>query len=160
VKALRQWLGVELDEVSWRDKLVAAACAVGAAIGFMHVTKAIHPPGGATALSAVIAGPAVHALGYGFVLRPVALNALVIVTVAIAYNWWFPWRRYPAHLVRRRAPASSPTPPVDERGELTHDDIRHALRSLDSFVDVTEDDLVRLHRLFTHRPPDRPAGHG
>ncbi len=128
------------------DTRLAAACAVGLAIGVMHVAKAIHPPGGATALSAVIGGNAVHSLGWSFVWRPVTLNALSIVAVAVAYNALFPWRRYPGHLVKRRrvpggAPAGAPS--------LTHDDVRHALRELDSFIDVTEDDLVRLHELLT-----------
>ena len=36
---------------------LAGACAVGLAIGAMHQFKCIHPPGGATALTAVVAGP-------------------------------------------------------------------------------------------------------
>ncbi|MGD8803705.1 MAG: HPP family protein, partial [Gammaproteobacteria bacterium] len=34
----------------------------------MHYLRCIHPPGGATALSAVVGGPAVHVLGYTYVL--------------------------------------------------------------------------------------------
>jgi CBS-domain-containing membrane protein len=51
---------------------VAAACAVGLSIGAMHSLKCIHPPGGATALTAVLGGEAVRALGFQFVLLPVA----------------------------------------------------------------------------------------
>lgn len=46
-------------------------------------------------------------------------------------------RRYPAQLVRRRAAAATPSEP-------THADVLVALRSLDSFIDITEDDLRRL----------------
>lgn len=128
------------------DTHLAAACAVGLAIGGMHVAKAIHPPGGATALSAVVGGAAVRSLGWSFVWRPVALNALSIVAVAVAYNALFPWRRYPGHLVKRRRPGGMTPPPAST---LTHDDVRRALRELDSFIDVSEDDLVRLHELLT-----------
>ncbi len=62
------------------------------------------PAGGATALTAVMGGQAVHDLGYSFVACPVLLNALVIVAAAVAVNYPFAWRRYPAALVRQTAP--------------------------------------------------------
>lgn len=127
---------------------LAGACAVGLAIGAMHQLRAIHPPGGATALTAVVAGPAVAKLGYGFVLRPVLLNAVTIVVVAVVFNAAFPWRRYPARLARRPArPVPDTQPPV------SHADVVAALRSIDSFVDITEDDLLRLHRILSEPGP-------
>ena len=36
---------------------IAAGASVGLAIGAMYYTRCIHPPGGATALAAVIGGP-------------------------------------------------------------------------------------------------------
>jgi CBS domain-containing membrane protein len=78
------------------DPLLAAATAVAVAIGAMHYLGCIHPPGGATALSAVVGGPAVHQLGFQFVLTPVMLNAVSILAVAVIFNAPFAWRRYPA----------------------------------------------------------------
>ena len=75
---------------------LAAATAVAVAIGAMHYLRCIHPPGGATALGAVVGGDAVHQLGYHFVLTPVLLNALTILLVAVLVNAPFAWRRYPA----------------------------------------------------------------
>lgn len=130
----------------------AAACAVGLAIGVMHQLKCIHPPGGATALAAVLGGPAVHALGYSFVLFPVLVNALAIVTVAIGFNYAFAWRRYPAHF--NHTPREE-----DESREFSHDEVVAALRSLDSFVDITEEDLVRLcHILATNHAMPTVSG--
>ncbi|MEZ5236228.1 MAG: HPP family protein [Acidimicrobiales bacterium] len=129
-----------------RPPELAAAIAVGAAIGAMHVLKCIHPPGGATALTAVIGGAAVHDLGYGFVVRPVLLNAALMVVLAVAYNALFAWRRYPAAFHRPR-PAGAPGP--------SHAEVLAALRQMDSFVDVSEDDLVRLVQLLS--PAARPA---
>lgn len=76
--------------------MLAAALAVALAIGAMHYLRCVHPPGGATALGAVVGGDAVHQLGYQFVITPVMLNATTILLVALLFNAPFPWRRYPA----------------------------------------------------------------
>ncbi|MCC6434264.1 MAG: HPP family protein [Acidimicrobiales bacterium] len=118
---------------------LAAACAVGLAIGAMHQLKAIHPPGGATALTAVMGGAGVRSMGYEFVLQPVLLNVVVMAAFAVAFNAVLPWRRYPAALIRR--PGLPVTPPE-------HEEVLAALRRVDSFLDITEADLVALHRLL------------
>lgn len=122
----------------------AAACAVGLSIFVMHLCKCIHPPGGATALTAVIGGAGVHGLGYSFVWCPVLLNALIMVGIAVAFNLLFKWRRYPAFW--NRQPKAEPG---DQ--EITHEEVVAALESFDSFVDITEDDLIRLHHLLSRR---------
>lgn len=76
---------------------LAGALAVGSSIALMMLLRCVHPPGGATALSAVIGGPTVHALGLRYVFTPVLLNALVIVSVAVAFNAVLGGRRYPAY---------------------------------------------------------------
>ncbi|MFQ8890709.1 MAG: HPP family protein [Bilophila wadsworthia] len=43
---------------------LASCLAVATAIALMHVTKTLHPPGGATALIAVTGGEGIHQLGY------------------------------------------------------------------------------------------------
>ena len=105
--------------------LVAAALAVALAISAMHYLRCIHPPGGATALTAVAGGDAVHALGFDYVLTPVLLNVCVILVVAIVFNWPFPWRRYPAVWARTRhraaaAPASAQRDERFSREELVN----------------------------------------
>ena len=47
----------------------------------MQICKCAHPPGGATALVAVIGGDQIHALGYQYVLTPVGLNVLLFTGV-------------------------------------------------------------------------------
>lgn len=128
---------------------LAAACAVGLAIGAMHQFKCIHPPGGATAFTAVMGGSAIQNLGYWFVLFPVITNALVMVLLAVVINSAFKWRRYPA-IFNAASQAAAPALP-DEAP--THEDVVAALRSLDSFVDISEEDLLRLTEMLSHRPP-------
>jgi CBS-domain-containing membrane protein len=82
-----RWLG-------WQPWL-AAALAVATAIAVMHLTKTLHPPGGATALIAVIGGDGVHQLGYLYVLMPAALGAVVMLVIALIVNNIPPNRRYP-----------------------------------------------------------------
>jgi CBS domain-containing membrane protein len=126
------------------DVTLAAALSVGLAIGAMHYLRAIHPPGGATALTAVIAGPEVHALGYQFVLTPVFINALIMVGLAMALNALFPWRRYPAALGKTKRPSGTA---AGAAARLTHADFISALRRMGTFVDINEDDFLQLQAL-------------
>lgn len=74
---------------------LSAAVAVSTAIAAMHVTKTLHPPGGATALIAVIGGDSVHSLGYMYALLPVGFGAAVLLVVAVLVNNIPKSRRYP-----------------------------------------------------------------
>jgi CBS-domain-containing membrane protein len=144
------------------DPMLAAACAVGLAIGTMQQLKCIHPPGGATAFTAVMGGPAIHELGYRFVLFPVLINAAAMIVAAVLINGTFRWRRYPAALNEPALPPSRGA--VFDEPPPTHEEILAALRSLDSFVDISEDDLLRLttflskrHRDLEHSPAIAPV---
>jgi CBS-domain-containing membrane protein len=73
----------------------ASAVAVATAIAMMHATKTVHPPGGATALIAVIGSTKVHNLGYLYVIIPSGLGAVVMLVVAVLVNNIPRGRRYP-----------------------------------------------------------------
>ncbi len=77
----------------------AAAAAVSLAIGAMLTTKTLHPPGGATALIAVIGGAKVHKLGYFYALCPALLGALVLLLIALVVNNLAESRSYPEYWV-------------------------------------------------------------
>jgi CBS-domain-containing membrane protein len=75
--------------------VVAAAMAVATAIALMHATRTLHPPGGATALIAVIGSERVHDLGYWFAVIPAGAGSLVMLIVGLGVNNLLPRRRYP-----------------------------------------------------------------
>jgi len=126
------------------DTFVAAAAAVGLAVTAMYYLKCIHPPGGATALSAVVSGSAVHELGFAYVVTPVLLNVLIIFSAAFLFNYAFKWRRYPAALAKVEALSPKPT---EEKPMLSHEGIEYAFRKIDSFIDVSEEDINRVVQL-------------
>ena len=74
---------------------IAAAVAVATAIAAMHASKTLHPPGGATALIAVIGGEKVHNLGYLYAAVPAAAGAIIMLAVALLVNNIPNSRRYP-----------------------------------------------------------------
>jgi CBS-domain-containing membrane protein len=76
---------------------IAAPLAVATAIAIMQLTRSLHPPGGATALIAVIGGPKVTALGFWYALTPVASGVAVLLLVALVVNNLIPSRRYPEY---------------------------------------------------------------
>lgn len=80
------------------DQMVfAASLAVCIAIALMHLTRTLHPPGGATALIAVIGGDTVHQLGYLYVITPIGMGALIMLFVAILVNNLAGSRHYPEY---------------------------------------------------------------
>jgi CBS-domain-containing membrane protein len=74
---------------------LAEAMAVATAIALMHATRTLHPPGGATALIAVIGSPEVHRLGFTYVLLPATVGPLILLAVALLVNNIPRSRRYP-----------------------------------------------------------------
>lgn len=74
---------------------LSCALAVSLSIMLMDVTKTLHPPGGATALVAVMGQESVHELGFAYVLSPVLLGAVIMCAVAVLGNNLFGSRRYP-----------------------------------------------------------------
>ena len=85
---------------------ITAPLAVSISIVLMQVTKTLHPPGGATALLAVIGSPKIKILGYWYVLYPVLSGALILLIVALIFNNMTSNRSYPNHkkyhIIRKR----------------------------------------------------------
>lgn len=133
------------------DALAASALAVGLSVATMYYGRCLHPPGGATALTAVLGGPSVHALGYAWLATPLLLNVLVLLGVAMLFNAPFGHRRYPLAWAWPGHPPAPAGADTEEELMITHGDLVHALTEIDSFIDVTEEDLLRIYRLATQR---------
>ncbi len=74
---------------------LASSLAVSTSIALMHLTRTLHPPGGATALIAVIGSSKIHSLGYLYAIMPVGIGAFVMLLIALLINNIPKTRRYP-----------------------------------------------------------------
>ncbi len=88
-------IGVASYKLFANQLWLAAPLAVATAIAVMHATKTLHPPGGATALIAVIGSNKIHALGFLYAIIPVGLGALIMLVVALFVNNIPEKRKYP-----------------------------------------------------------------
>jgi CBS domain-containing membrane protein len=121
------------------DPVVASALAVSIAIGGMFALRCVHPPSGAVALTAVIGGPAVHALGYRFVLEPILIQSVLLLAGALVYHA-ATGHRYPhAH----RLPAAERAPTT---AGFTRADIVAALRRQSELLDIDPEDIEAVLR--------------
>ena len=140
--------------------ILAASLAVGISIAVMYYFRCIHPPGGATALAAVVGGKQIHLLGYEYVVSPVLYNVLAILLVAIAFNYMFPWRRYPAALAKQKQLKKDSKVKESSIGIIPRSDLEYALKSMRSFTDISEIELEQIyktasqHELATHLAPE------
>jgi CBS domain-containing membrane protein len=76
---------------------IAAPLAVSLSIVLMQITKTLHPPGGATALIAIIGSDKIKALGYTYLLSPVLIGVLILLLAALIFNNMTSKRLYPNH---------------------------------------------------------------
>jgi len=88
-------IGVTCYKVFPSQIWLASSLAVATAIAIMHATKTLHPPGGATALIAVIGSNKIHSLGYLYVFIPAGFGAVIMFVVALLVNNIPKSRRYP-----------------------------------------------------------------
>jgi CBS domain-containing membrane protein len=125
------------------DPVDAAALAAGLAVCAMFACRCVHPPSGAVALTAVLGGPPIHALGYGFVLAPVLIQSFALLSCAIVFHA-LTGHRYP-HGHAAPKPASAPGTPPDAASFLRAD-LEAVLARRSELLDVDPDDLEALLR--------------
>nr|WP_284503111.1 HPP family protein [Caballeronia sp. AZ10_KS36] len=119
------------------DPVDAAALAIALAICGMFALRCVHPPSGAVALTAVLGGPSIHALGYGFVLAPVAIQSAALLCSAIVYHA-LTGHRYP-HVAQA-------SPKAPDGAAFTRADLEAVLARRSEMLDVDPDDLEALLR--------------
>lgn len=120
---------------------LAAGLAVGFAILAMSLTRCLHPPGGAAALTAVIGGPAIMSAGYSFAFLPIAVNAVSLVAIGVIYHLasGHSYPHKPQAVAGHELSERDLAPPHAE-------DIRAALDDLGETFDIGSDDLELIIR--------------
>jgi CBS domain-containing membrane protein len=113
---------------------LAAALAVGLAIGLMLTLRCLHPPGGASALLMVMGG----ITNPWFALFPVLFNSVLLAGAGIAYN----------NATRRRYPHGQQAAPAPIGGaaaaRAADADLDAVLARYNQVLDVSRDDLQSL----------------
>lgn len=131
------------------DPTIAAAIAVAGAVGLMSLGRCVHPPGGAVALTAVVGGPVIHGLGFGYVVVPVLLSSALLVAVGLAFN----------NGVRRSYPHVAPVTSEPVRGlSIERVDVEAALDALDEKLQLDPEDFEALVRQVMLAAEARVAG--
>ncbi|WP_174872996.1 HPP family protein [Vogesella oryzae] len=124
---------------------LAAGLAVALAIFAMMLLRCLHPPGGAIALNAVIGGPAVQAMGFGFV-GLVAGNSLLMLLFALLLNRYLLRRPYPRQLPAASRHQTSDPSPLARMG-IRDDDVSAALAGFNHLLDISREDLEQVMTL-------------
>lgn len=114
------------------DTGLAAPLGVGLAIATMFALRCLHPPGGASALLAVLSqsDPA-------FAFNPVFIDTVIVVLAGVAYN----------RLTGRSYPHALHPPKAAQPGEparFSIGDLDAALAHYDQVLDISRDDLQQL----------------
>lgn len=128
------------------DHMLATGLAVGLAIAVMSLTRCLHPPGGAAALTAVLGGSAVAASGFMYALVPVAINSILLTLLGWAFH---KLSRHSYPHVPAPAPANTHAtadPPPQMRVGFQPADIDAALKDTGEAFDISREDLDRLLR--------------
>ncbi len=137
---------------------IAAALAISIAIAAMISLRCLHPPSGAVALTAVLGGSAIHDLGYGFALWPVAGNSIILLTIAVLFNN-FTGRPYPHSIRPQPAGHGTKDPAPIERIGFSAADLDDVLKEYDEVLDIDRDDLETILRRTELRSYRRRATH-
>ena len=121
------------------DPVDAAALAVAFAICAMFALRCVHPPSGAVALTAVLGGPSIHSLGFGFVLEPIALQSFALLAAAIVFHA-LTGHRYP-HVAGQAHGKPASRPNVAANPGFTRADLEPVLARRGEMLDIDPADL-------------------
>lgn len=122
---------------------LAAGCAVALSLGAMFSLHCLHPPAGGVTLLAVLGGPAIQDMGYGFVFWPVGANVLLLLLAALVING-LTRRGYP-----NRPPATNNRHQTQDQAPLQRvgpnlQDLEKSLQEQARVLDISLSDLQQL----------------
>ena len=92
-------VGVSLYQIFGSESIWVCPLAVSLAIFAQQFTRTVHPPGGATALIAVIGGDSIHQIGFIYPFFPVFAGSTIMVLITVMINNLSkdPNRKYPTY---------------------------------------------------------------
>lgn len=122
---------------------IAFSVAVSVSIFVMMSLRCLHPPSGAVAMTAVLGGPAISALGYHFVIWPVAINSVLMLLIAILFNNLI-GRRYPHQTSTTDYKGNVSNPLPSERIGITSRDVEEVIESHAELLEISAGDLKEL----------------
>jgi len=138
------------------DLFLASGLAVGLAIFAMHQLNCLHPPGGAAALVAVIGGEQIQSLGYLYVLIPVGLNVLILGSAVWLTRVLLAQRRRPKTFIPY--PEEHNAYDLPNASPFSNDDLNSALQEINTYIDVTLEDLNDIYARATSFAHQRSLG--
>jgi CBS domain-containing membrane protein len=149
--AVGSWLG---------HGAIACGVGVGAAIAVMSMTRTLHPPGGAAALTGVIGSSLVDSAGWWFWLAPVAIDMVLLVAIGWLFHRFVTGHPYP-HREAHAAPTHDPAP--SERVGVSDEDLDAVLARIGETYDIDRGDLRNLLgqleiQMLARRHPDLTCG--
>jgi len=127
------------------DPVLAAGLAVALAIIVMSLTRSLHPPGGAMALSAAMSGPGMVKWSVLFPLAPVGINCCLLVGA----GWLFHRIRkhsYPHVPLAKPESQSMPVSQAVGTSGFLPEDVDAALAKFNETFDIDREDLEGLLR--------------
>lgn len=136
---------------------LTAAVAAGVAIAVMFPLRCLHPPGGAIAVTAVMGGTDINALGWEFVSGPVLTNSLAMLVVALLFNNMLQ-RRYPHRPVDQSNQHRTSDPLPSKRLGISQSDLDAVLAARGEVLDISKSDLEAILIAAEHRAYQRRFG--
>lgn len=129
--------------MSVEDPVLRVVLATGLAVLAMQLTRSLHPPGGAVAMTAALNPALVHDLGLWFVLAPVGLGTLAMVLIAAVYapltGRRYPFRQPPVTTAQQRPDSAA----MDRLG-VSRRELATLLQNFHQTANIGVEDLARL----------------
>jgi len=125
------------------DPALRIALAVGLSIFAMILCRALHPPGGAVAMTTAMSPDAVEHLGFMFAITPIALGTVLLVLTATVYGR-LTGRHYPFRQFNDLNTHQTSDPEPIERMGLSEAELVEILDRYRQSFNLGVEDLARL----------------
>jgi CBS domain-containing membrane protein len=126
-----------------RDPALAIGASACLSLGAMFLTRSLHPPGGAVALTAALNPAMLDALGLRFVLIPVMLGTMALVAMAMIWHR-LNGRTYPFRQPEDAGRHTTADKPAAQRLGLDSDELVRILAEFRQSANLGVEDLARL----------------